>query len=457
MPSSPVAPGDVLAGKYKVERVLGIGGMGIVVAARHLQLEEPVAIKFMLEDALKIPDAVARFLREAKAAARLKSEHVAKVSDVGTLDTGSPYMVMEYLEGKDLGELSQQRGPLPPQDVVDYILEACEALAEAHSIGIVHRDLKPANLFLANRPGGASVVKVLDFGISKITSPGGKDVRVTGTTTLVGSPTYMSPEQLKASRDVDARTDVWALGVTMYELLTGKVPYEADTMPMLCAKILTEAPLDIATVRADLPPGLRDVVMRCLHSDLTTRVQNVAELANALAPFGSEHSQQWVHRASMLLNATPSARGPRVGSMPQMPSSPALDAEPTFHERRQSAKTATSFGTSQVSPGLPKGMLVGVAIGCLVLGSVAMFVMGRSSKTTAVAQDAAVATASTTMPATTASLAPSVTVAAAPSASASATPSATPAKPSEAKTKPPPPKPVLPVGGGEDDLYGARR
>jgi len=183
-----VSVGEILAGKYRIDRVLGAGGMGVVVAAHHLQLDERVAIKFLLPEMLAQQDAVMRFSREARAAVKIKSEHVARVTDVGTLETGAPYMVMEYLEGIDLAELVR-RGPLPITQAVDFVLQACEAIAEAHALGIVHRDLKPANLFLATLPGGVQSVKVLDFGISKLTglsASGGQD-SATRTKALMGS------------------------------------------------------------------------------------------------------------------------------------------------------------------------------------------------------------------------------------------------------------------------------
>src|SRR6266542_4042743 len=170
--SAPVSEGDLLAGKYRVERVLGGGGMGVVVAAHHLQLARRVALKFLLPEACSQPGSVERFLREARSAAQIGSEHVARVSDVGTLETGAPYMVMEYLKGDDLSQVLKTRGRLPLQEALDYVLQACEAVAEAHAIGIVHRDLKPANLFLTQRADGSPLVKVLDFGISKATVVG---------------------------------------------------------------------------------------------------------------------------------------------------------------------------------------------------------------------------------------------------------------------------------------------
>ena len=240
-----VRPGDVLVGKYRVERVLGSGGMGVVVAAHHLQLDEKVALKFLRPEALENAEHVARFDREARAAVKIKSEHVARGIDVGKLESGAPYIVMEYLEGGDLSAMLEKSGPLRFDQAVDFVLQACEAIAQAHALGIVHRDLKPSNLFCIQRPDGQLSIKVLDFGISKTTSTsasgsGSRDMGMTRTTAIIGSPIYMSPEQMKSSKGVDSRTDIWSLGVILYELLTGRVPFEADTVTELAIRVATE-------------------------------------------------------------------------------------------------------------------------------------------------------------------------------------------------------------------------
>src|SRR5689334_23477229 len=209
-----VQTGAVLSGKYRIERMLGVGGMGVVMAAHHLQLDERVAIKFLLPDGMNNEEAVARFDREARTAAKIKSEHVARVIDVGSLENGSRYIVMEYLEGADLASFLRSRRLLPVEEAVEFVLQACEALAEAHALGIIHRDLKPENLFLVRRADGLVSVKVLDFGISKITAltGSGREVGITKTSTIMGSPLYMSPEQMTCAKDVDFRTDIWAMG-----------------------------------------------------------------------------------------------------------------------------------------------------------------------------------------------------------------------------------------------------
>jgi eukaryotic-like serine/threonine-protein kinase len=300
--STPVKEGEILAGKYQVERVLGQGGMGVVVAAKHLQLEQKVALKFLLPEALGNQDAVLRFEREARAAVKIQSEHVARVTDVGKLETGAPYMVMEYLVGNDLSDVMKTRGALSIDEAVDWLLQGCEAMAEAHSLGIIHRDLKPKNLFIIRRPDGSSALKVLDFGISKSIAPGSGDAAgLTNTTAIMGSPLYMSPEQLRSSRDVDARTDIWALGVILYEMLAAAPPFSADTMPQLCMAIVSDSPPPISNKRGDLPQGLEAIVLKCLEKEPTNRYENVAQLARALGEFATQRGRMSVERVSRIL------------------------------------------------------------------------------------------------------------------------------------------------------------
>jgi eukaryotic-like serine/threonine-protein kinase len=316
--SNEVHEGQILAGKFRIERVLGQGGMGIVVAATHLQLDERVALKFLLPDALVNPEAVERFAREARAAVKIKSEHVARVSDVGTLESGSPYMVMEYLHGEDLAAWVRRNGAMAMPDAIEFLLQASEAIAEAHALGIVHRDLKPANLFVTRRVDGSPCIKVLDFGISKVTVPGAApEFGMTKTSTIMGSPLYMSPEQMSSSRNVDMRTDIWALGVILYESLTGRVPFEAETMPQLCGMILQDPPRPLHELRPDLPPALQHVVLRCLEKNREHRFNNVAELAYALAPFGLPAAHRSAERISRVLGAAgfPSAPSPVVSAV----------------------------------------------------------------------------------------------------------------------------------------------
>jgi serine/threonine-protein kinase len=295
--------GDVLAGKYRVDRLLGRGAMGVVVAATHLQLGQRVALKFLL--GRRTPDATARFLREARAAVRLRSEHVARVIDVGELETGAPYMVMEYLSGSDLKEVVESRGPLPVDEAVTYMLYACEAIAEAHAHGIIHRDLKPANLFLTRSTDGSSNVKVLDFGISKSVDNGleGDGLALTKSTAILGSPLYMSPEQLNDAHSASPQSDIWSLGVILYQLLTGQVPFTATMFAELVLMINTTAPPPLSTLRADVPPGLEAAVLRCLQKDLSERFATVADFAWAIAPYGPTDAQASAEKSGRMLEA----------------------------------------------------------------------------------------------------------------------------------------------------------
>jgi eukaryotic-like serine/threonine-protein kinase len=287
MGSPPVAIGDVIADKYGVERAIGEGGMGVVYAARHRELDQRVAIKFLLPEIAQQGMAAERFRREARAAARIRGEHVCRVLDVGTLPgSGIPYMVMEYLEGRDLANELERRVRLPPEEAVGYILEACDAVAEAHAAGIVHRDIKPANLFLATRSDGSRHIKVLDFGVSKslLDSSSGQHA-LTVTSSVVGSPLYMSPEQLDSARDVDRRTDIWALGVVLYELLTGNTPFRGDSIPQLVTSVLHDQPPSFVECEVTAPDGLEVVLARALAKPREQRYGSVAELVSALAPY----------------------------------------------------------------------------------------------------------------------------------------------------------------------------
>jgi serine/threonine-protein kinase len=280
--SAPVQPGDVVAGKYRVERVIGSGGMGVVVAARHLALDEPVALKFVLAHQTENREVVERFVREARATFRLRSLHTVRMHDVSELPDGHFYIVMELLEGRDLKAELAARGPLPPTEVVSHALAVCEALFEAHGLGIVHRDLKPGNLFLARAAGGGAVVKILDFGMSKLDPSLYQGGPLTRPETALGTPRYMAPEQWKSAADVDATADIWALGVVMYELLTGKTPLQGMTSSERQARMLAGAIPSPLELRPDVPEELARVVMRCLRADPRARWPGAVHLARAL-------------------------------------------------------------------------------------------------------------------------------------------------------------------------------
>jgi serine/threonine protein kinase len=298
------APGTRLLDRYVVGEVLGAGGMGVVVAATDARTGGPVAIKFLVlhgARGARGEEATERFAREAKALLRIDSARVARIFDVGNLEGGAPFIVMERLEGEDLHALAG-RGRLAIQDAVDIVLQACEGIATAHALGIIHRDVKPGNLFVTRAPDGAMAIKVLDFGISKLVSATreGDDVQLTGATGVVGSPQYMSPEQMLCSRDVDGRSDVWSLGVILYELVTGRVPFEGTGIAEICAKVFTEDPLAPHHLRAEIPGGLEEVILHCLTRGPEERCPSVRALALALAPFASAAQRRVSERVARL-------------------------------------------------------------------------------------------------------------------------------------------------------------
>jgi serine/threonine protein kinase len=265
----------------------------------------------MLPEVAASEQAAARFLNEARAAAKIEGEHVARVFDVGQLETGAPFIALELLDGSDLAKLLEANGPLPAPQAVDYVLQALEALAQAHVLGIVHRDLKPANLFLSQRRDGSQIVKVLDFGISKVLDPetGASPNSLTGSSSVLGSPLYMAPEQVRNSKRVDYRADVWAVGVILFELLSGRPPFDAESVAELFVAILERPPLALRALRPDLPKALEEVVMRCLARDPSGRFDDVRDLATALAPFAPPHARASVDRIARTM-----ARAPKTPS-----------------------------------------------------------------------------------------------------------------------------------------------
>lgn len=306
-PASPLPEGTVVAGKYRLGEALSSGGMGTIVRGVHVELDQAVAIKFlatMLADSALVRE---RFLREARAAARLRSDHVVRVFDVGTHE-GAPYMAMELLEGNDLADELDARGRLPVSEAVDLVREALDAVAEAHQRGIVHRDLKPSNLFLVSRGDGRRRVKVLDFGISKLVSDG-EDAAITGTGLMLGSPGYMSPEQVRSTKDVDARTDVWSMGVILWEVLAGSAAFRGESLGDVFAKIREEPLESIRVRRPDVPEELDRVIRRCLERNRELRWPDALALREALVPFASKKSLR-----------APAPEGPRArASLPDAP------------------------------------------------------------------------------------------------------------------------------------------
>ncbi|HEX3771721.1 MAG TPA: serine/threonine-protein kinase [Polyangiaceae bacterium] len=310
--------GALIDGKYRLERLIGKGAMGAVFEAHHELLGRRVALKLIAEEHANNPDAARRFLNEARAAAGIENEHVARILDAARLEDGAPYMVLEMLEGEDLAQIldraNARKEPLGVTKVVDWILQAIEGLAEAHALGIVHRDLKPANLFLARRRDGTSILKVIDFGISKAASPLSADPSLTSTRALLGSPVYMPPEQLRDARSVDARADIWSLGVVLYELLSGDLPFYADNVADLFVAVLEGEVPSLRARRSDVPPDLEAVILRCLRREVAERHRDVAELAEALAPFGPVGSDAAVRRIRHLVEHA--SRPSRVSDAP---------------------------------------------------------------------------------------------------------------------------------------------
>nr|UXE44481.1 serine/threonine-protein kinase PknD [uncultured bacterium] len=435
-PDLEVQPGDVVAGKYRIERVLGHGGMGIVVRAHHIQLDEKVALKFLLPSALKRADVVSRFDREARAAVRIKSEHVARVTDVGHLESGAPYMVMEYLEGVDLGVWLRKGGPLPIEEAAELVLQACEALAEAHGLGIVHRDLKPANLFCIRRADGLRSIKVLDFGISKLTAPGSAEV-ATHSSVVLGTAHYMSPEQIQASKGVDARTDIWSLGVILFELVTGQVPFQAEAVTEVVVKIVNSAPPSLRRLRPDLPAGFERLVMRCLEKDRDKRLQNVADLAVLLGEFAPARASASVDRVLRTVKAAGLSEAPRPG--PGVADARTGDDGPPTSPTWGRTEARSTQNRARI------GFVLAASVALATLGTVAVI---RSSHRavdpipSAGATGSSAATASQVEPAAPAELPPAPTERASAASTAAAAPSST-AIVVAPPTASPPPRPAV--------------
>ncbi len=269
--------GEIIGGRFRIDRLIGIGGFGVVAAATHLELRHSVALKIMKDELAGDTEIIERFLREARAVAVLRTDHVCRVLDVARTEDGTPYIVMDLLEGSDVAAMLRSE-PLPVATAVDYVVQVCVALAEAHPRGIVHRDLKPPNLFVTRRADGSPLVKLLDFGVAKAAD----ELRLTHSMAMLGSPQYMSPEQLTTPRDVDARTDIWSLGVTLYQMISGRLPFPSAQIGELAVMITTQPPAPI-----DVDPRLRAVIMRCLEKERAARFVDVVALAAALAPFGA--------------------------------------------------------------------------------------------------------------------------------------------------------------------------
>ena len=364
-------PGDVIGAKYAIIRVLGSGGMGVVFEATHLRLRQRVAIKMLRPELAMDGETVARFEREARAAVKLRSPHVARVVDVDTLDDGTPYMVMEFLEGRDLSAEIAARGPLPVSEAVHYVLQACDAMGEAHRQGTVHRDLKPSNLFLAADERGRSV-RVLDFGISKVIEEDGA-ASVTNTFSVMGTALYMSPEQVRSAKHVDARSDVWALAVILYELLAGRSPFIGETATAIAAAIVADAATPLRAYRQDIPPGLEAAIMTGLEKDRDRRFPDAAAFAAAIAPFASRDEAK--HSLPAAVNRSQETSAVLALSGPMLPAN----------------ATATAAGWSRVGPRATRARRSVIAIALVLAASaIATAVVGLRPRATAPASSSVV-------------------------------------------------------------------
>jgi len=423
-----VEVGQILDGKYQVEKILGKGGMGVVVAAMHLQLREQVALKFLLPSEGRSEEFNARFLREAKISAKLRNEHVVKVSDMGVLDNGAPYMVMEYLEGEGLNRVLRREGPLPVVRALDYAIQACEGLAEAHALGVVHRDLKPSNLFVTKRRDGTDLLKVLDFGISKANLLDVAEMEdLTTAGTMMGSPRYMSPEQLTDTAHVDMRGDVWSLAVILYEMLTGAPPFVGETHALTCMRVLSPAPPEpIRDKRDDVSPALEQAILHALERNPSARTRDVDELAAELLDASRDIAPDSLWVALQRIHGTLHPDEPaKSGSYPGVASQRL--GQTLTRMRAQHNSTPNSFvaGPAPASPLRNRGIILAAAVGVVAVVAGVLITVSRSHGPSP--QGSAIQALSAPLP-------PSVSATAPQDAS---TPVATDKPPAESPTTPP--------------------
>ena len=457
-----LAPGTILLGKYRIDELIGTGGMGNVVRASHLYLQQAVAIKVLLPQMAESESTKARFLREAQATVKLKSEHSARVMDVGTSPEGVPFMVMEFLEGNDLNQILRHHGPQTPSIVVDLMLQACEGIAEAHALGIIHRDIKPSNFFITRRPDGSMLLKILDFGISK--TPVGYD-ELTGTQTVIGTPSYMAPEQMKSGRSADPRSDIWSIGIVMYQLINGRPPFSGESYAELVLKVGLEPP---SPMLVPLPAGLGEVIYRCLQKDPNARYQNVGELARMLAPYATDPqsaAQSAVRAARILQNrgaqmmSTMNGRQP-IGMQGSPLSSagglttpvPISPAQLTPRSWSPSQATSLSHGAGQmtIKTRSHRGLMIAGIASLCVIAATGGYIVSQASKgsgrttsephvpmSSVVPPEAVQPTPTETAPTATAPGAPAAPTPAAPTPAAPSPAAPTPAAPTPAATPAP--------------------
>lgn len=379
--------------RYELLEPLGSGGWGQVYLARHLELGHRVAIKVLTAQRAEVPAQRKRFLQEARASARLESDHVVQVVDVGEADLG-PYFVMELLQGMDLAELLRQCGPQSIEVSVDYILQACAGVAAAHEHGVVHRDIKPGNLFLTrSEAGNGERIKVLDFGISKQLLPDEEEAALTTTAGIIGSPRYMAPEQMDPQLEMGTATDVWGLTVTLHELLTGKLPFSGETLPKLSAAILHMEPVALREHLPHAPEELEAILLRCLTKRPDARISSVTELAQLLAPFASESGRAGV---AQLLSSEPAG----VSFAPSRPATPrAAPSETTLTTDSLALPALDEPEEPAKAKRRPTVALGAVAAGALLFGTIA-FVTTQPEPAASESQQEAAATVAAPAPTT---------------------------------------------------------
>ena len=344
--------GTVVGQKYRIDEVIAEGGMGVVYKGWHLILEHPIAIKVVRPELAQYPEAIARFIDEARASAQLQGIHSTHVLDIGIIDNGPPFMVLEYLEGRDLCQVLATDGPLPLTQAADYVLQTCEAVAEAHARRIVHRDLKPDNLFIQTMPDGTGILKVIDFGIAKRLGLDARPYMQRGQS--CGSPDYMAPEQMNTPEQVDERADIWSIGVILFELLTNCVPFHSETVHSICVKVMTSEPIPLRSLRPDLPAEIEQIVQRCLSKQREGRYPNVGDLAQDLVPFASTEAAQ-SHERILRLLGEPETNAAPVGPMRALSRSSPL--------ARDATPLRTANATQDVLPRVPMLPLWPAALG----------------------------------------------------------------------------------------------
>jgi eukaryotic-like serine/threonine-protein kinase len=367
VPGLGVRAGQAIAGKYRVEELLGCGASGVVISARNIHLREPVVLKILASYTDGQEELVRRRLRKARIATRLRSKHVARIVDIGVTEDGMPYVASEHLQGKTLEVDLEERGPLPSEEAVRWILEACEGLAEAHAMGLVHGDLKPQNVFLAlpkareraregevlDPEADPRVLKILDFGTtSPLDSMGDQSASA-----FFASPAFLAPEQIQDPEKVDARADIWALGVLLYNLISGTLPFSADTVSGVIVAVVCDAP----ALLTDASYELAKIVASCLEKDPAKRPQDVKELAAALAPFAGANGERLSERVAAMLDAPPVS----------LPNLPPLDDEPLLLVTRRAGVDAPVTRPSKhvVTRSRWRGFgLVAAAAGLIVVG-----------------------------------------------------------------------------------------